>query len=33
LGGSQWSAQPSGGWISEQGVKKDGTTDYNVGVS
>jgi hypothetical protein len=31
--GTQWTAQPSGGWISAQGVKKDGTTDYNFGVS
>lgn len=31
--GTKWTAQPSGGWISAQGVKPDGTTDYNFGVS
>jgi hypothetical protein len=31
--GTQWTAQPSGGWISAQGVTTSGATAYNFGVS
>ncbi|MBI4903850.1 MAG: hypothetical protein HY820_09455 [Acidobacteria bacterium] len=31
--GTRWTVQPSGGWISAQGVKQDNSPDYNFGVS